>query len=239
MAKAALANAGQRGGEPPRVVVHTNPDQLADAAAHAHDEGAEPAADKDDSAAEDAGRRVPRRPVGLASCEQTGPLSPFALGVLSCDAVLERCVVGAFGQILDYGRARRLATPAQRRALAARDGGCVIPGCTALPAWCDAHHIVPWQLGGPTDLPNLVLVCPRHHTEVHLGRWTPPQPTRTAVGHPPEMGRPATTTGAQPTPRHHQRSAPTRPTTPLRRHRLAGHRDELGVHVRCEALFTA
>ncbi len=109
--------------------------------------------------------------MGLASCEQTGPLSAFALGVLSCDAVLERCVVGAFGQILDYGRARRLATPAQRRALAARDGGCVIPGCTALPAWCDAHHLVAWQLGGPTDLPNLVLVCPRHHTEVHLGRW--------------------------------------------------------------------
>ncbi len=70
---------------------------------------------------------------GLARCEQTGPLSALALGVLSCDAILERCTVGPFGQILDYGRARRLATPAQRRALAARDGGCLIPGCGALP----------------------------------------------------------------------------------------------------------
>ncbi len=147
--KAALANAGQRGGEPPRVVVHTNPDQLHNAAHH--NDNAGPAADQRPPGGSAAPRGVARRdragrpaslPVGLASCEQTGPLSPFALGVLSCDAVLERCTVGAFGQILDYGRARRLATPAQRRALAARDGGCVIPGCTALPAWCDAHHIV-------------------------------------------------------------------------------------------------
>ncbi len=43
MAKAALANAGQRGGEPPRVVVHTNPDQLADAAHHDDNDDAEPA----------------------------------------------------------------------------------------------------------------------------------------------------------------------------------------------------
>ncbi len=91
--------------------------------------------------------------------------------MLSCDAVLERCTVGPFGQILDYGRARRLASPAQRRALAARDGGCLIPGCGALPAWTDAHHRIPWQQGGPTNLSNLLLLCPRHHTEVHAGTW--------------------------------------------------------------------
>ena len=115
--------------------------------------------------------RRPNSAAGLGRCEQTGPLSPLALGVLSCDAILERATVGPFGQILDYGRARRLATPAQRRALAARDGGCLIPGCGALPGWCDAHHRIPWQLGGRTDLPNLLLLCPRHHTEVHAGMW--------------------------------------------------------------------
>ena len=115
--------------------------------------------------------RRPTGAAGLGRCEQTGPLSPLALGVLSCDAILERATVGPFGQILDYGRARRLATPAQRRALAARDGGCLIPGCGALPGWCDAHHLIPWQLGGPTDLSNLLLLCPRHHTEVHAGMW--------------------------------------------------------------------
>ncbi len=173
MAKAALANAGDRGGEPPRVVIHTNPDQLANTTAQPDPAGEENGAAEESAAAEPAAGATRGGPgaAGLARCEQTGPLSPLALGVLSCDAILERCTVGAFGQILDYGRARRLATPAQRRALAARDGGCLIPGCGALPAWTDAHHRIPWQQGGRTDLQNLLLLCPRHHTEVHAGRW--------------------------------------------------------------------
>ena len=28
-----------------------------------------------------------------------------------------------------------------------------------------------WIRGGPTDLPNLVLLCSRHHWMVHEGRW--------------------------------------------------------------------
>ncbi len=33
------------------------------------------------------------------------------------------------------------------------------------------HHPTPWSAGGRTDLGNLTLLCPRHHTEVHLGIW--------------------------------------------------------------------
>jgi hypothetical protein len=65
----------------------------------------------------------------------------------------------------------RTATPAQRRFLAARDGGCVIPGCHAPPGWCDAHHVDWWSTGGATDVTNLALVCGRHHTDVHSGIW--------------------------------------------------------------------
>lgn len=72
---------------------------------------------------------------------------------------------------LAVGFADRYATPAQRRALAARDGGCVHPGCTVRPERCVAHHIVTWRDGGPTDLPNLVLLCDYHHRQVHLGRF--------------------------------------------------------------------
>jgi hypothetical protein len=56
---------------------------------------------------------------------------------------------------------------AQRRALAIRDGGCVEPGCTAPPEWCDAHHKWHWAHGGPTDLANLELRCRRHHITAH------------------------------------------------------------------------
>lgn len=66
----------------------------------------------------------------------------------------------------------RDATAHQRKALAARDGGCVFPGCEAPPAWCDAHHLLPWDDGGTTQLENLVLLCKHHHHAVHEGGWT-------------------------------------------------------------------
>ncbi|HEX5534302.1 MAG TPA: HNH endonuclease signature motif containing protein, partial [Actinomycetales bacterium] len=63
----------------------------------------------------------------------------------------------------------RLATAAQRRALAARDKGCVIPGCTRPANQCDAHHVVFWSHGGNTNLDELVLLCGPHHNAVHAG----------------------------------------------------------------------
>jgi hypothetical protein len=75
------------------------------------------------------------------------------------------------GTVLDVGYARRLATPAQRKALAVRDGGCVVPGCAKPAEWCEAHHVIGWAAGGRTDLDNLALLCSRHHTAVHAGVW--------------------------------------------------------------------
>ena len=74
-------------------------------------------------------------------------------------------------QPLAVGFAQRYATKGQRAALAVRDGsGCAHPGCT-VPGWrCVAHHIRPWDQGGPTNLENLVLLCRFHHRRVHLGR---------------------------------------------------------------------
>jgi len=34
------------------------------------------------------------------------------------------------------------------------------------PRDCEAHHIIPWRLGGPTALWNLVLLCAHHHGTV-------------------------------------------------------------------------
>jgi hypothetical protein len=63
----------------------------------------------------------------------------------------------------------RYFTPAQRRALAVRDGGCVGPGCTAPPSWCHAHHVIEWEHGGPTDIDNGALLCAFHHHRLHSG----------------------------------------------------------------------
>lgn len=90
---------------------------------------------------------------------------------LSCDASIAPMVLGALGEPIDLGRATRVPSLAQRRALVVRDGGCVFPGCDRPPGWCDAHHLVHWADGGATDLDNLALLCNRHHHLVHEHRW--------------------------------------------------------------------
>jgi hypothetical protein len=109
---------------------------------------------------------------GLATSNLSGPVSRATLRRLTCDAVLQRVRQAANGAVLDLGRTVRLATPAQRRAITARDGQCLIPGCHTPVALCDLHHVRHWADGGPTDLQNLAPVCPRHHTAVHADEWT-------------------------------------------------------------------
>jgi len=73
--------------------------------------------------------------------------------------------------VLDVGRSWRTAPPKIRHALTVRDGGCTVPGCDTDPSRCEAHHIDHWEHGGDTSLANMVLLCSRHHHQVHEGRW--------------------------------------------------------------------
>ena len=73
---------------------------------------------------------------------------------------------------LAVGRTGRTATPAQRRALAVRDGGCVIPGCAVVAEACQVHHLTEWAAGGASDPDNLVLLCWSHHRQVDLRMWS-------------------------------------------------------------------
>jgi hypothetical protein len=52
-----------------------------------------------------------------------------------------------------------------------RDRQCRFPGCSNV-TFADVHHVVPWSLGGGTDLDNLVLVCEKHHGVVHRNGWS-------------------------------------------------------------------
>ena len=113
-------------------------------------------------------------------------LAPATVRQLACDADIIPVVLGSHGEILDLGRAVRLYTRAQRRALWHRDGGCTYPGCDAPAAWTQAHHLVHWVDGGPSDLAYAALLCQRHHTHVHDQRLI-------ATVHPPdEHGRSVT-----------------------------------------------
>jgi hypothetical protein len=97
-------------------------------------------------------------------------LSAATIRRLACDAKIIPLVLGSNSEPLDVGRCERLVTRAMRRALNARDRGCVV--CGAPPIMCDAHHLISWIDGGTTAVSNLALVCRRHHTDVHNGQWT-------------------------------------------------------------------
>lgn len=102
-------------------------------------------------------------------------------GALISVATAERaiCATGAVpvhfdfsGQVVNVGRDQRLFTARQRIGLAARDGGCIWPGCDRPPSWCEAHHIDEWRAhGGRTDLADGVLLCRFHHLYVHDRGW--------------------------------------------------------------------
>ena len=86
---------------------------------------------------------------------------------LACTAKILPAVLGKDSEVLDLGRAARLFTKAQRRALAVRDRTCRAEGCSIPGTWSEAHHLVPWSQGGDTDLQNAALLCSRHHHRAH------------------------------------------------------------------------
>ncbi|WP_328523775.1 HNH endonuclease signature motif containing protein [Kribbella sp. NBC_00359] len=96
-------------------------------------------------------------------------LSAATIRRLACDAKVIPLVLGSKSEPLDVGRAERLVTGAMRRALNARDRGCVV--CGAPPVQCDAHHLESWIDGGATAVHNLCLLCRRHHVDLHAGDW--------------------------------------------------------------------
>ena len=75
------------------------------------------------------------------------------------------------GAIVGIRSVQRCFTAAQRRAIMARDGGCVIPGCRIPASWCEVHHVRPWRDGGTTTTDNGVLLCWWHHTRIDTGPW--------------------------------------------------------------------
>jgi Domain of unknown function (DUF222)/HNH endonuclease len=144
-------------------------------------------------------------------------LSAAAIRRLACDANIIPLVLGSNSEPLDVGRSERLVNRAMRRALNARDKGCVV--CGAPPIHCDAHHIRSWIDGGPTSVDNLVLLCRRHHIDLHAGHWTITITNGTVHVARPTWAEPPPPTPHRPTPKRREDSdhpdAPARPQSGL------------------------
>lgn len=79
--------------------------------------------------------------------------------------------------IFDQGKAlalyhtKRLANPAQRLVLYARDRGCSAPGCDVPGYLSEVHHVTPYAQCRSTDVNDLTFACGGHHRLVEKG-WT-------------------------------------------------------------------
>ncbi len=106
-------------------------------------------------------------PPTMSEMDHVGPVGPEIARRVACDASIRRVVMAGRSEPLDVGRRTQVVPPAMRRAVIVRDRHCRFPGCDRPNTWCDAHHVVHWTDGGPTALPNLVLLCRRHHRMMH------------------------------------------------------------------------
>jgi len=95
---------------------------------------------------------------------------------------------GATGSALNHFRAKRVATPAQRIMLIARDGGCTKPCCTIGAYGSQVHHAVrDWVEDGNTNVDEMALACGPHNRAATDGgyrtsinargecEWAPPE----------------------------------------------------------------
>ena len=116
------------------------------------------------------------------------PLAPGELLKIALEADILPALFDTKGQPLWLGHKTRTASVAQRVALAIRDRGCVI--CGAANSYCQAHHVLHWAHGGPTDIDNLCLLCSDcHHKQIHeLGADLVRQPDGTyKLEYPPDF----------------------------------------------------
>ncbi|MEM6106718.1 HNH endonuclease signature motif containing protein [Mycobacterium sp. 050272] len=80
--------------------------------------------------------------------------------------------------IFDKGKAlalystKRLASPAQRIVLYAKDRGCSAPGCAVPGYYCEVHHVTDWSKCHTTDVDDLTFACGAQHRLLRPGGWT-------------------------------------------------------------------
>ncbi|MBV0895955.1 HNH endonuclease signature motif containing protein [Microbacterium sp. NC79] len=104
--------------------------------------------------------QVDNFPVSLATARHT-----------ACSGAIQRVTTTSTGRITRIETEERVFNRHQRRAIALRDGGCIIPGCSVTAAWCEIHHVTDHARGGPTHTDNGVLLCWHHHRYLDTHGW--------------------------------------------------------------------
>jgi Domain of unknown function (DUF222) len=103
--------------------------------------------------------------------ERGGLISADVARRLACDANVIVALDDALGHTMYEGRAHRSPTATQRREIFRRDRHCIFPGCANV-LFTNCHHLREWNHQGPTDLPNLALLCKHHHDLIHHKVWS-------------------------------------------------------------------
>ena len=75
------------------------------------------------------------------------------------------------GKALALYHTKRIASPAQRIVLYAKDRGCTFPGCPVPAHLCETHHCTPYATNPITDINDLTLACGPNHQLADQG-WT-------------------------------------------------------------------
>ncbi|MGO4597720.1 DUF222 domain-containing protein [Terrabacter sp. 2RAF25] len=89
---------------------------------------------------------------------------------LTCDGTLTP-VWESSGHPVNVGRTQRVVPHRTRVLVLDRDRGCRFPGCASTRT-LEIHHQKHWRHGGPTDLTNLLALCPFHHDAHHRGEFS-------------------------------------------------------------------
>lgn len=100
------------------------------------------------------------------------PVSIESVERIACESGTQLMCFSTDGRALDVGREQRLYDGRQRKALAARDGGCMWGDCERAPGFCEAHHILHWARDyGETNIDDGILLCRYHHLLLHNNHW--------------------------------------------------------------------
>lgn len=116
------------------------------------------------------------RPNGTAFLQGTHDEADSAVDIsvahhTGCVGAVQKVVMDSRGRIVELMAPQRIFTAHQRRAIATRDGGCVIPGCSVPVTWCEIHHVREWHEGGDTHTDNGVALCWHHHRSFEQLGW--------------------------------------------------------------------
>lgn len=104
-------------------------------------------------------------PVTKRHCQtDTGvPVDPLTVLQAAIAGSVRRVVVDRCGQVIEWGRKRRLFSGSARRAVMLQASRCIYPGCRAPLGNCQADHLQAWADDGQTRPQNGGPVCGRHN----------------------------------------------------------------------------